>query len=212
MATVCLDPGHGGRDPGAVRQGVREKDLTLDIAQAARDALCRDHRVVLTRDGDLKVTLADRRATADRARAHLFVSIHVNASTNTSAAGVELFVGRPAEARSFVLAVSILRAIIARFPQRPNRSVRQRGLGVLRQGRPAALVECFFLSNPTERTLLTRPTVQRALGRAIASGCEAFLSPPALTARARGGPAAAGRGRTARRAARSLRRRAVRPA
>jgi len=211
MATVCLDPGHGGRDAGAVRQGVQEKDLTLAIARAAGDALQSRHRVVLTRTADLTLPLPDRRSIADRARADLFVSIHVNASTSPRAGGVEVFVGRSPHARSMLLAAAILRAVVARFPQRPNRGIRQRGLGVLRQPRPAVLVECFFLSNPAERALLTRPSVQAALGRAIVSGCEAALAPPSLTAQS-GAPATEDKGRRARRAARSPRRPGVRPA
>jgi len=211
MPTVCLDPGHGGRDGGAARQGLKEKDLTLAIAQAARDALRPRYRVLLTRAADLSLSLAGRREIADRARAALFVSIHVNASTSARAAGVEVFVGRPADARSFVLAVSILRAMVAHLPQRPNRGIKQRSLGVLRQARPAVLVECYFLSNPAERALLARPSIRDALGRAIALGCERFFTPPLLSARPSGGRVATGRGRTARPAARSPRRPAARP-
>ncbi len=212
MAVICLDPGHGGRDAGAVREGLKEKDLTLAIAQAAGDALRLRHHVVLTRRSDQALSLADRRGIADRARATLFVSIHVNASTSVRAAGVEVLIGSPAREGSLVLAGAILRAIVRRFPQRPDRGVRRRTLGVLRQPRPAVLVECFFLSNPAERALLARPSARTALGRAIASGCETYLAPPPLSARWRGGRAAANKGRTARRAARSLRPRGSRPA
>ncbi|HEV8339175.1 MAG TPA: N-acetylmuramoyl-L-alanine amidase [bacterium] len=212
MATVCLDPGHGGRDPGAVREGLKEKHLTLAIAEAAGAALRPRHHVVLTRTADRALTLAERRSVADRTRADLFVSIHVNASTNTRAAGIEVFTRSPAHESSIILAGAILRAVMRRFPQRPNRGVRQRGLGVLRQARPAALVECFFLSNPTERALLAQSSTQTNLGRAIAAGCEAALAPPALTARRCPARVAADRERTARRAARSPRPPAARPA
>ncbi len=77
---VVLDPGHGGDQDGALSPaGVREKDLTLQIAQRLGAALRRRGvRVVLTRTGDLSVPLANRPAIADAIRADLFVSVHLN--------------------------------------------------------------------------------------------------------------------------------------
>ena len=71
MATICLDPGHGGPDAGAVRNGLAEKEVTLDIALAARDALQPRHRVTLTRDVDRSLTPAERRRVADEAEADI---------------------------------------------------------------------------------------------------------------------------------------------
>ncbi len=77
---VVLDPGHGGDQDGALSPaGVKEKDLTLQIAQRLGAALRRRGvRVVLTRTGDLSVPLANRPAIADAIRADLFVSVHLN--------------------------------------------------------------------------------------------------------------------------------------
>lgn len=77
---VVLDPGHGGDQDGALSPaGVKEKDLTLRIAQRLGSALRRRGvRVVLTRTGDLSVPLANRPAIADAIRADLFVSVHLN--------------------------------------------------------------------------------------------------------------------------------------
>ncbi len=92
---VVLDPGHGGRDPGAVGySGSYEKDRTLEIALLVRDLLkirCPDLRVVLTREDDSYVSLGERTRIANRERADLFVSIHCNASTNRSARGIETY-------------------------------------------------------------------------------------------------------------------------
>jgi N-acetylmuramoyl-L-alanine amidase len=92
---VVLDPGHGGRDPGAVGySGTYEKDRTLEVALLVRDLLrirCPDLRVVMTRDDDSYVSLGERTRVANRERADLFVSIHCNASTNRSAMGFETF-------------------------------------------------------------------------------------------------------------------------
>jgi N-acetylmuramoyl-L-alanine amidase len=92
--TVVVDPGHGGDEEGAHGPaGLREKDVTLDIARRLRDRLARDAgtAVILTRDDDRKVPLDDRTAIANHARADLFVSIHANSSRRDSAHGSETY-------------------------------------------------------------------------------------------------------------------------
>lgn len=91
---VALDAGHGGSDPGAIGPtGVREKDVTLAIAQLAAKALARDGvAAVLTRDTDRYVSLEERTARANAAGADLFISIHCNAAERPSKRGVETYV------------------------------------------------------------------------------------------------------------------------
>jgi N-acetylmuramoyl-L-alanine amidase len=92
---IVLDPGHGGRDPGAVGpRGTYEKDRTLEIALLVRDLMSirmPDVRVVMTREDDRYVSLWERTRIANREHADLFVSIHCNASTNRTAHGFETF-------------------------------------------------------------------------------------------------------------------------
>lgn len=91
---VVLDPGHGGIEEGAVGPtGLREKDVTLDIARRLKRALERDRglSVVLTRDEDRLVGLDERTAIANHNRAALFVSIHLNSSPRQSATGAETY-------------------------------------------------------------------------------------------------------------------------
>lgn len=92
---VVIDPGHGGRDPGAVGPaGTFEKNRTLEIALMARDLLrvrLPHVRVVMTRTTDEYVSLGARTRMANLNRADLFVSIHCNASTNREAFGSETF-------------------------------------------------------------------------------------------------------------------------
>lgn len=79
--TIVIDPGHGGRDPGAIGyQGLQEKDVTLDIARRLRDKLEAegDYRVVLTREDDSAINLRDRVTKAKAHQADLFISIHIN--------------------------------------------------------------------------------------------------------------------------------------
>ena len=82
VQTIVIDPGHGGKDPGAIgSQGTREKDIVLDIALQLKDKLMETgrYKVLLTRAGDTFVSLADRVKFANDHRADLFVSLHINA-------------------------------------------------------------------------------------------------------------------------------------
>jgi N-acetylmuramoyl-L-alanine amidase len=94
VSRVVLDPGHGGRDTGAVGPtGVVEKDVTLDIAhRAARVLVGQGIEVLLTRDDDRFVALEERAARANSFSADLFVSIHCNASEVKGRRGVETYV------------------------------------------------------------------------------------------------------------------------
>jgi N-acetylmuramoyl-L-alanine amidase len=91
--TIVLDPGHGGKDSGAVGiLGLKEKDVVLSIAKYCAEILReKGFRVVLTRDSDVFIPLAQRVKIANDAKADLFVSIHANASTDPSAKGIEVF-------------------------------------------------------------------------------------------------------------------------
>lgn len=94
VARVVLDPGHGGKDAGAVGPaGVREKDVTLDIAHRVAPVLAeKGVQVVLTRDDDRFVSLEERTARANAFGADLFVSIHCNASESRGRRGIETYV------------------------------------------------------------------------------------------------------------------------
>ena len=92
---VVIDAGHGGRDPGAgsVSGQVREKELTLTLAQALRDELVKRGRVrvAMTRDGDQYLTLEDRAAVARRLNAAMFMSIHIDSAPNPLARGASVY-------------------------------------------------------------------------------------------------------------------------
>lgn len=91
---VAIDPGHGGKDPGAVgNQGTYEKDVTLAIARKLKERIDKEPnmRAVLTRDGDYYISLPQRRINARRANADLFVSIHADANPKAHAHGSSVF-------------------------------------------------------------------------------------------------------------------------
>lgn len=89
---IVLDPGHGGKDPGASGfGGIAEKDIVLAIAQYLKARLAPDLDVVLTRETDVFLALEERTARANAERADLFISIHTNASPNSDRSGVETY-------------------------------------------------------------------------------------------------------------------------
>ena len=95
VRTIVLDPGHGGKDPGAVgRSGLREKDITLKLALMLREKLTQDAgaKIILTRQTDVFIPLEERTAIANSRDADLFVSIHINASPRRAASGIETYI------------------------------------------------------------------------------------------------------------------------
>lgn len=90
--TVVLDPGHGGVDPGAERDGLIEKVIALDFARVVQEALRRAGvRVVLTRDDDIFVSLEGRTAIAHQHQADVFVSLHADALSQGGARGATVY-------------------------------------------------------------------------------------------------------------------------
>ncbi|MCS5636277.1 MAG: N-acetylmuramoyl-L-alanine amidase [Myxococcota bacterium] len=93
LRTVVIDPGHGGKDPGAVGlRGIQEKDVNLKLAHMlARRLRARSFKVVLTRSNDRFIDLEERTALAESAGGDVFVSIHSNASSNRGLRGIEIY-------------------------------------------------------------------------------------------------------------------------
>ncbi|MBM9613411.1 N-acetylmuramoyl-L-alanine amidase [Desulfobulbus rhabdoformis] len=93
IKTIVIDPGHGGKDPGAMAHGLKEKDIVLKIAKELAKILRKDfqYQVILTREKDVYIPLEQRTEIANRKKADLFVSIHVNAHSDQSNSGIETY-------------------------------------------------------------------------------------------------------------------------
>ncbi len=93
VRTVIIDPGHGGRDPGATGyQGLREKDVALRLARAlGKELKTKGFRVVYTRDDDRTIGLEERTAIAEANRGDVFVSLHANSAPRRSVSGIETY-------------------------------------------------------------------------------------------------------------------------
>nr|WP_307774813.1 N-acetylmuramoyl-L-alanine amidase [uncultured Cetobacterium sp.] len=90
--TIAIDAGHGGKDPGAIGfKKYKEKDITLAVAKKLQKELSEDFNVIMTRSTDKYVTLSNRSRIANKAKADLFVSLHINSATNSKAKGMEIF-------------------------------------------------------------------------------------------------------------------------
>ena len=167
--TVVIDAVHGGYDRGGIPgQRVSEKEMTLDVARRLRSVLqASGYRVVMTRDSDVFVPLGTRTAIANSQRNAIFVSVHFNSATRRGASGIETyFYGRD----SLALASAVHHYVAGGAPSE-NRGVRRRGYFVLRRTNiPAVLVECGFLTNPTEAAYAQNASYRQKLAEAIASG------------------------------------------
>jgi N-acetylmuramoyl-L-alanine amidase len=167
--TIVVDAGHGGFDRGGVPgQRISEKDKTLDVAQRLKRILqSQGYRVIMTRDSDVFVTLGNRCAIANAYRGASFVSIHFNCASRVGANGIETYYYRSDSAS---LAQSIHRNVVSISPSE-NRGIRRRGFYVLRKTAiPSVLVECGFLTNPTEGQLALSGDYRQRLAEQIARG------------------------------------------
>jgi N-acetylmuramoyl-L-alanine amidase len=167
--TVVIDAGHGGFDRGGIPgQRIPEKEMTLDVAQRLKGVLTANgYGVVMTRDSDVFVPLPTRVAIANSYRNAIFVCIHFNSAKRIGAGGIETyFYGR----ESLPLASAIHYYVAGGAPS-SNRGVRRRGFYVLRKTKiPAVLVECGFLTNPTEAAYAQTASYRQKLAEEIAAG------------------------------------------
>jgi N-acetylmuramoyl-L-alanine amidase len=167
--TVVIDAGHGGYDRGGIPgQRVSEKDMTLDVAQRLRSVLAASgYRVVMTRDSDVFVPLGTRCAIANSCRNAIFVSVHFNSATRRGASGIETYF----YSRDSLSLASAIHHYVAGGAPSENRGVRRRGYYVLRRtNMPAVLVECGFLTNPTEAAYAQNASYRQKLAEGIAAG------------------------------------------
>jgi N-acetylmuramoyl-L-alanine amidase len=189
QGTIVVDAGHGGFDRGGVPyQRIGEKGLTLDVAQRLRNVLqATGYRVIMTRNSDVFIPLGTRVAIANSYRGATFVSVHFNSSPRAGANGVETYYYRGDSAS---LAASIHRNVVAGAPTE-NRGIRRRGFYVLRRTAiPSVLVECGFLTNPTEGRLAQSAAYRQQLAERIARGIRrqpAPFSRPLTSSLARAG-------------------------
>jgi N-acetylmuramoyl-L-alanine amidase len=173
---VVLDPGHGGYDTGASYHGLKEKDLNLNLALKVAAGLG-GAKILLTRERDTYVSLADRVALSKRAEADLFISLHANAGGGK---GFESFIYSGLGTKDPV--VSMQRIIHGEMMKALTRwEIVDRGLKrasfyVLKSNpRPALLVESLFLDNIREAQIWREPLFAETLAGSLAEGISIAL-------------------------------------
>lgn len=164
---IFINPGHGGRDPGAIgAAGSKERDINAKIAKAAAESLkAAGHTVIVYQQ---ERQLADVAEQANASKASLFVSIHCNSAGNKNATGTETW-HYTGCATGKATAAAIQREVVETLGTR-NRGVKSsRSLYVLRKTTmPAVLVEVGFISNAAEEKAIIENAAE--IGQAIAAG------------------------------------------
>ncbi len=193
---IVIDPGHGGKDPGAENAaiGLREKSLTLDLAKrVARQLQAHGFRVTLTRQDDRFHSLESRASKANRLDADLFVSLHFNATGSRSVSGVETYAFTPpfqpsssrtklhsSDRKSWPGNInSGWNALAAYYVQRSmvnatgatDRGLKRARFTVLRDLQmPGILVEGGFVTNNTEGRNIGSGAYREKLAKAVVDG------------------------------------------
>lgn len=190
--TVIIDAGHGGEDGGAVGvTGLLEKDLNLDLAKRLAALLEeRGYRVIMTRTEDVllydrntdyhgrkkALDLAARQAVGDANPDAVFVSLHANTFSEAIYHGLQVWYS-PNNPEAAVLAECIRACVTAQLQPENHRQSKPAGSNIYllyHLGTPAVLVECGFLSNPTECRMLEDDAYRDALALALCQGIVAY--------------------------------------
>lgn len=158
MAKICIDAGHGGSgangDPGAVFNGRKESDDVLKLAKAVEKILINQGQtVIMTRTTDELVTLANRTKIGNNSNADIFVSLHRNSFTNSTANGLEIWIQAGRSISTTEAATSVYNALVSVGVQ-TKRGVKKGDYHVCRESKmPAMLVELGFISNVEDNRL-----------------------------------------------------------
>lgn len=187
MPVVVIDPGHGGTtDTGGSSHnnavgpnGLLEKNLTLDIALRVKAHLQGVATVILTRETDVNLSLADRAKVAHDNRATLFLSIHLNGFSDANVDGTELWIHKDASIRSHNFADAVLSGLVA-VTHVANRGVRNADFGVLKPqrhlpGTASCLAEIAFLTNPQQASKLQDDSYKEQIALALTTAIRSSL-------------------------------------
>ena len=175
MKKIVIDPGHGGRDPGAKGFGLLEKDLNLDIANRTVSALSRGWEcdIIMTRTGDQTVSLDARSDLANKKKADYFLSIHCNASGGT---GFESYIWdklsnkHPTYDKQGVVHQIVYQQTLKTFNLK-NRGRKKANFHVLRETfMSALLVETAFVDYKFDANLLRNDDFLNSIAASYAYG------------------------------------------
>lgn len=171
---VVLDAGHGGSDYGAIRAGINEKDINLDIAKRVEALLCaKGARVEMTRRKDEAVSLQDRTMFCASKSPDIFVSIHVNSSVRPEIVGIETHYYH---SDSLDLAQTVHSCLASRIKSKDRGLFKSKFYVINHTDVPAILVEIGFISNDRERGELVSEQRKQQTADAIADGIWKYIN------------------------------------
>ncbi|MBQ9990541.1 MAG: N-acetylmuramoyl-L-alanine amidase [Lachnospiraceae bacterium] len=180
---IVIDAGHGGEDSGCLWNGVMEKEVNLAIAKLVKEKLTGlGYRVVMTREDDSYVTLADRVRIANESGADLYISIHQNAYEDVRAEGIEVWYNEDKsegddKRLALLLGQQTVKATGAKEREFQSDS---RMYGVINTTMPACLIETGFLSNKAEREKLVTAQYQEQIAQGITQGVSYYFEPKTM--------------------------------
>ena len=184
--TIYLDPGHGGRDSGAIYKNIYEKDINLIISKKIeKHLIAKGATVYLTRDTDIDLStttinkkrsdLLNRAKLINNSKADMYISIHLNYISNSKWNGLQIFYNNKNKENELIAAklTSSLKEYRSniREPKKENIYYMYKQISV-----PGVLIELGFLSNPNDRYRLTQNEHQEKLAKNIASSIEKYYS------------------------------------
>lgn len=170
---IVIDPGHGGTDCGATRNGIYEKNITLDISKRVVKLLKKkDYVVEMTRTSDETVSLQDRVEISEDFEPDIFVSIHVNSSNSEAPHGIETHYYKD---NSLDLAKNIHAAMLNNINANNRGLFKSKFYVINHTTAPAVLVEIGFLSNPEERAQIVSEARKQATAKAIVEGINDYF-------------------------------------
>lgn len=179
---IAIDPGHGGKDPGTIQNGVNEKDINLAVSHKLNEGLRnKGYTTIMTREDDTFIELKERANIANRNGADLFISIHSNSHPNSSVSGVQVLYHSKdktnvTKEETYKLANIIKEEIIKGTGAKDKGLVPREQTVVIRDtNMPAVLIELGFLSNPKEAELLKDESYQYLLVESIINGIERYF-------------------------------------
>jgi N-acetylmuramoyl-L-alanine amidase len=183
MVKVFIDPGHGGTDPGAVGNGLREKDLTLQIATRVKNILTQEYdnvSVLMSRTGDQTVSLTERANAANTWGADFLLSVHINAGGETD---YEDFIYPGVGAPTTTYQSNIHAAFLA-LVDYYDRGKKTANFHVLRESNmPALLTENGFIDNGNDAAKLKSSSFIESIARGHVNGiARSFNLPKKSTA------------------------------
>lgn len=179
---IVIDPGHGGKDPGTVQGGVREKDINLAISRKLNSYLQEmGYTTVMTREGDSYPENSDRAKFANQLQADLYVSIHANSIGNPDISGVQVLYypnnKKNVKKEETVALAKIILEEILKGTGAENKNIIPRDKIIVTRDTdmPAVLIETGFLTNLKERQLLQTEEYQDLMVESITRGIERYF-------------------------------------